>query len=148
MDKLIITFCGHSSFDKRAKDYGLYELLCNSINGRPVEFYLGGYGKFDEYALLTAIEYRKKHDNAKICFITPYLDKGYSKISLYKDVVDGIIFPELESVPKKFAIVKRNEWMVKKADIIFAYVKYSWGGARTTFEYAKRQRKKIINLAE
>ena len=37
--------------------------------------------------------------------------------------------------------------MIEKADIVISYVKYSFGGARTTYDYAVRKNKKIINLA-
>ena len=144
---MIITFCGHRIFDKNEKEFGLYELLCNIIKENSVEFFIGGYGAFDDYALYTAIKYKEKHQKTKIYFITPYIDKGYTKLEYYKDKVDGIIYPELEKVPKKFAILKRNEWMIKRADVAIAYVKLSWGGAWNSLEYAKKLKKKIINLA-
>ncbi|MBR2870329.1 MAG: hypothetical protein IKB98_02990 [Clostridia bacterium] len=145
---MIITFCGHSSFDNNENQYKLYDILCENIKDNPVDFYVGGYGSFDHYALCSALEYKEKHNDTKIYFVTPYLDKRYSKLEYYKNVTDGIIFPELENVPKKFAIIKRNEWMVKQADLVIAYVRHSWGGARRTFEFAKRLQKKIINLAD
>ena len=76
-----------------------------------------------------------------------YLDKNYSKLEFAKYNYDDVIFPPLESVPRKFAILKRNEWMVEEADLVIAYVMYSWGGAVKTLEYAKRKKKTIINLA-
>ena len=33
---------------------------------------------------------------------------------------DDVIFPPLESVPRKFAVLKRNEWMVEEADLVIA----------------------------
>ena len=83
----------------------------------------------------------------ELIFITPYLDKNYSKLEFAKYHYDDVIFPPLESVPLKFAILKRNEWMVDEADLVIAYVMYSWGGATKTLEYAKRKKKTIINLA-
>ena len=91
-----------------------------------------------------------KHDfpTIEILFITPYLDKNYSKLELAKYYYDDVIFPPIESVPRKFAILKRNEWMVEQADLVIAYVKYSWGGAAKALEYAKRKKKRIINIAK
>ena len=83
----------------------------------------------------------------ELIFITPYLDKNYSKLEFAKYHYDDVIFPPLESVPHKFAILKRNEWMVEETDLVIAYVMYSWGGAAKTLEYAKRKNKTIINLA-
>ena len=145
---MIVTFCGHSSFDRRDGEYGLFETLCNEIKGEPVDFYIGGYGAFDDYAMNVVLEYKKKFSNAKVYFVTPYLSEKYSKLKLFSNRVDEIIYPSLEKVPSKLAIIKRNEWMIKKADLIIAFVKYSWGGARISFDYAKRLKKKIINLGE
>ena len=144
---MIITFCGHRDFNKGEKDYKLYELLCEIIKGESVEFYVGGYGAFDSYALSNAIEYKKNYGNAKICFITPYLNTTFSKNQHFKREADEIIYPAIEKVPKQYAILKRNEWMVKKADVVVAYVKFSWGGARKAFDYAKKLKKKVYNLA-
>ena len=38
--------------------------------------------------------------------------------------------------------------MVEQADLVIAYVKYSWGGAAKTLEYSKRKKKRIINIAK
>ena len=81
-------------------------------------------------------------------FITPYLDKNYSKLELAKYYYDDVIFPPIENVPRKFAILKRNEWIVDSADLVITYVKYSWGGAAKTVEYAKRKKVPIINIAQ
>ena len=42
---------------------------------------------------------------------------------------DESIYPPIENVPPKFAIAKRNEWMMTNADFIIVYVKYNRGGA-------------------
>ena len=97
--------------------------------------------------LRTLRELKKEFQNVELIFITPYLDKNYSKLEFAKYHYDDVIFPPLESVPRKFAILKRNEWMVDSADLVIAYVKYSWGGAAKTLEYAKRKKVPIINIA-
>ena len=60
---------------------------------------------------------------------------------------DGIIYPELEDKPKKFAIFYRNQWMVDRADCVIAYVVRTWGGAYATYQYAKKKGKEVFNLA-
>ena len=54
----------------------------------------------------------------------------------------------LENVPPKYAIIRRNEWMVDKADLLLAYITYGWGGAARTYRYAKRKGIPIVNLAD
>ena len=112
------------------------------------QFYLGGYGDFDGLCLRTLRELKHDFPTIEILFITPYLDKNYSKLKLAKYYYDDVIFPPIESVPRKFAILKRNEWMVEQADLVIAYVKYSWGGAAKALEYAKRKKNRIINIAK
>ena len=113
-----------------------------------LQFYLGGYGDFDSLCLRTLRELKKEFQDIELIFITPYLDKNYSKLDFAKYHYDDVIFPPLESVPRKFAILKRNEWMVEEADLVIAYVMYSWGGAAKTLEYAKRKKVRIINIAQ
>ena len=146
---MIITFCGHSNclFSDEEKEK-LKQLLIKEIIKNPTcKFYLGGYGDFDSLCLRTLRELKKEFQDIELIFITPYIDKNYSRLEFAKYHYDDVIFPPLESVPRKFAILKRNEWMVKEADLVIAYVKYSWGGAAKTLEYAKRKKKTIINLA-
>ncbi len=58
------------------------------------------------------------------------------------------IYPPIENTPPRFAILKRNEWMMTNADVIIAYVTHNYGGAYKSLEVAKRKKKKIINICE
>ena len=147
---MTITFCGHSnfSFDNTVKEK-LRELLLQEIRKNPAcKFYLGGYGDFDSLCLNILKEIKADFPNIELLFITPYLDDNYSKLETAKLYYDGIIYPPLENVPLRFCILKRNEWMVNEADLVIAFVKYSWGGAAKTLEYAKRKKVGFFNLAE
>ena len=147
---MTITFCGHSnfSFDNTVKEK-LKELLLQEIRKNPAcKFYLGGYGDFDSLCLNILKEIKIQFPNIELLFITPYLDDNYSKLETAKLYYDAIIYPPLENVPRQFCISKRNEWMVNEADFLIAFVKYSWGGAAKTLEYAKRKKVEFFNLAE
>lgn len=57
------------------------------------------------------------------------------------------IYPEgLERVPPRFAISRRNRWMVDQSDIVLVYCRYSTGGTASIVEYAKKKQKKIFYL--
>ena len=147
---MIITFCGHSDFlfNDDIKEQ-LKNILVGEIIKNPTcKFYLGGYGDFDVLCLRTLKDLKANFPEIELIFITPYLDKNYSKLEFAKYHYDDVIFPPIESVPRKFAILKRNEWMVEQADLVIAYVKYSWGGAAKALEYSKRKKKRIINIAK
>ena len=147
---MTITFCGHSnfSFDNTVKEKLRELLLQETRKNHACKFYLGGYGDFDSLCLSILKELKIKFPNIELLFITPYLDNNYSKLETAKLYYDGIIYPPLENVPRRFCISKRNEWMVDEADFVIAFVKYSWGGAAKTLEYAKRKKVEFFNLAE
>ena len=90
---------------------------------------------------------KKDFENIRNCLIIPYISLSYQeKIKYLKDYYDEIIYPPLENIPSKYAIIKRNEWMIDQADLLIAYVKHSWGGAAKSLQYAKRKNTAIFQL--
>lgn len=148
---MIITFLGHRSL------YNVGDLLekvqntileHSDLNER-TDFYCGGYGDFDNLCARACQSLKKRAPGWEIVFITPYIiDLQQQKRLIASDLYDSILYPPLENVPLKFAISKRNEWMVNQADLIIAYVQHSFGGAYKSLEYARRKKKRILNLAE
>ena len=145
---MIITFCGHSNYTNTVEDeMRLLNLLERVTEGTQVDFYLGGYGNFDSFALKCAKKYKDHHGNANLVFITPYLNQQLSeRKSILEQNYDQIIYPELEHIPRKFAIMERNKWMIDQADYVFAYVKTHYGGAYKTLLYAHKHQKSYTNL--
>lgn len=142
-----VTFCGHGNIPS-ADVEKIKPLLYNKIETLieaqgATEFLLGGYGDFDGTAARVVKELKVKYPHITSTLVIPYIDRDYNK-----ELYDGSVFPPIESVPKRFAISKRNEWMVQSADFVIAYVKYSWGGASTTLDYARRKKKIIFNIAD
>ncbi|MDE6690958.1 MAG: hypothetical protein K2K04_03220 [Clostridia bacterium] len=112
-----------------------------------ISFYVGGYGAFDFQALKACQTFKRTHPDTKIYFITPYLDETFLQTrNIQRNKFDGVIFPPIEKVPKKYAIIERNKWMVSQSDFVIAYVNHSWGGAAKTFDYAFKTKKQYINL--
>jgi uncharacterized phage-like protein YoqJ len=150
---MIITFCGHKDISDRQPILNkLIETLEPYFKvNTPLTFYCGGYGDFDSLASQAIDILRKKYTEVKAekIFVTPYITPAYQeRISDMKKFYDEVVYPPLENVPLKFAISRRNEWMVENSDIVIAYVKYSWGGSAKTLAYAKRKHKQIINISD
>ena len=61
---------------------------------------------------------------------------------------DGIVYPPLENVPPRYAILHRNRYMVERADLVIACITRSRGGAYQTYLHARRKGKTMINLAD
>ena len=146
---MIITFCGHSQYTETDRDKQLVlDLLNQFIGDKPAKLYLGGYGAFDAFAKRCGKEYQQTHPKTKLIFVTPYITVGYQNnhLNQLKEQYDEILYPGLEKTPAKFAILKRNQWMIDQADCVIAYIAYSTGGAYKTYQYAQRKRKLIFNI--
>ena len=139
---MIITFCGHSKLsDHDIIQDKLTQELRSLLEQGSHKFYLGGYGDFDLLAAKVLHELKPEYPELESILILPYLDRQVDA-SLY----DSTIYPPLENVPKRFAISRRNKWMVEKADILIACVDHDWGGASKKLEYAVKKGLHIINL--
>ena len=138
---MTITFCGHKdTYDTDGTIRPWLMASVESLIDRGAKyFYLGGYGHFDSMAASVVREMKKQFPYIQGILVLPYLDS-----TLDTSGYDGTTYPPLENVPRRFAIVKRNEWMVREAEVLVACVLYEWGGAYKTLQYARRKKKEII----
>lgn len=144
---MIIAFFGHADYTERVGDKEtLLSLITTIVGSDNVHFYLGGYGNFDYFALRCCDMFKTMHENATTVFVTPYLDASYWKLKNAKGKYDESVYPPIESLPKRYAISKRNEWMIEQADWVIVYVDRSYGGAYSAMAYAERKGKPIVNL--
>jgi len=145
---MIITFCGHSDFKKHEKYRDkMLDLLHELVGDMPVEFYLGNYGDFDNFAFLCCLEFKKSHPDSRLVFVTPYIDQLYLDRHLpLNGEYDEILYPDLENKPLRFAISYRNKYMVEKSDVVIAYIERSFGGAYKTYTLAQKKGKTVYNL--
>ncbi len=148
---MVITFCGHSEF-RRSVEYEekILTFLEAVVGDRPTDMYLGGYGEFDEFARDCCAKYKQTHQNVSLVLVTPYIHTNYKsgRLSGQKDRYDSTLYPGLEDKPLRFAITYRNRYMVEQADYVVAFITHTWGGAYTTYKYAKSKGKKILNIAK
>ena len=143
---MIIVFCGHSNYLRSTQDEAtIVNILECEVGDSPCEIFFGGYGNFDDFAFHCAKKYKQTHKNTKLVLITPYLEN--SKSAYNKENFDSIIYPSLEHVPPKYAISRRNKWMIGQADIVICCVSRQYGGAYAMYADAKRKGKKIYNLS-
>ena len=146
---MIVTFCGHRDFVETAEAENQLTMFLEKYARENVRLvcYNGGYGNFDYFAAKCVQRMQEQYSNIRNCLVLPYIDQPFlDRIAVFKNLFDETIYPPLENVPRKYAIIRRNELMVDSADIVIAYVKYSWGGAARTLEYAKRKKKTVIQI--
>ena len=149
---MTISFIGHSVISSQSK---VKEMVKEQIRGKitngKLVCYLGGYGDFDVICACACRELKQKYDGIELVYVTPYLslsEQEKIKELLNCGLYDTTVYPPIEKVPPKFAILKRNEWMMTNADTIIAYVNHSYGGAYKSLRVAKRRKKKIINICD
>ena len=144
---MIVTFCGHSIFQKTREFERIFLAYLDKIIGEnDAQMYLGNYGAFDSFAYDCCKKYQESHRKISLVFVTPYLDNNNLEIQRMR--YNSIIYPEIERVPPKFAISHRNRYMIDKCDYVISYITHSWGGAYQTYKYAKTKNKIIFNLDE
>lgn len=112
-------------------------------------FYVGNHGNFDRCAA-TAIKRLKGHySDVSLVLLLAY-HPGERPVELIEEF-DSSYYPLLENVPRQYAIVRANKYMIDTADSVICYVKH-FGNTRNLLEYAQRRQKKeafpVENLAE
>lgn len=146
---MIVTFFGHRQFIKTEEnERRLLELLEEIVGDETAEMYLGGYGNFDAFAYTCCKKYRKRNPKIVLVYVTPYLSIKAQTSWLCQQAqrYDAIVYPEIEGVPLRFAVDRRNRWMADMADYVICGIDHEWGGAYSAYRYAKRKGKTIYNL--
>ncbi len=82
----------------------------------------------------------------KYSVVLAYMPK--EKDREYGDFSDTIYPDGLENTPPKFAISKRNEWMLRQSDFVITYINRIIGGAVKFKELAENKEKKVIELSD
>ena len=110
------------------------------------EFIVGHYGRFDSMAGQAVIAAKREFPYIRLLLLLPYhpaeapvdLPEGY----------DGTYYPPgMESVPRRFAIVRANRYMVDHTDYLIAYAWHPASNARELVEYAEaRQKRGLIQV--
>ena len=139
---LACTFFGHREC------YGLEEaaVLCairSVIQKGADTFYVGNQGQFDRLVCRCLSKLKKEYPHIQWMVVLAYLPTTGEDIEAF-----DTIYPEIEEGPPRFAIARRNRWMVAHADFCICYIKHTWGGAYQFASLAKRKGLRTINLAD
>ena len=104
------------------------------------EFVVGKYGRFDALAAKCVKASKRRHPEVTLTLLLPY--HPYDRPTPTPPGFDGMFYPPgMETVPKRAAIVRANQYMVDNSDYLIAYVRHSVSNAWNLVEYAKRYEK-------
>ena len=147
---MVVTFVGHRSiFINNTLSVKIRSTILENVRGEKfVTFYCGGYGEFDRHCACVCKSLKAEMPDSEIVLVTPYIASDNFNEAMELGLYDAIVYPPIEGTLSRFAIIKRNEWIISKSDLVIAYVSRTYGGAYKAFQYAKRRNKKIINLAD
>ena len=143
----ICCFCGHgiATEDIQAPLMAAVEELI--VTGKARIFYVGNHGAFERIAAGVLRKMKDKYPEIEYAIVLAYLPGPRQPHETLRRKEIDTVFPEgLELVPKRYAIVHRNRWMVEQSDYMIAYVNHNFGGAAQTYAYTLRRGLSIINL--
>ncbi|MGM9604299.1 MAG: hypothetical protein ACI3XG_04475 [Faecousia sp.] len=109
------------------------------------QFFVGSYGAFDSMAASAVKAAKKRHSDMELYLLLPY-HPAQRPIAV-PEGFDNTFYPPLEGVPRRYAIVKANQYMVESSDSVICFVSH-FGNARNLLECAKKRARKGLLVVE
>ena len=129
-------FIGH-----RDAPESIYERLLSVVERHISEygvtdFVVGRYGNFDRLAARAVMEAKRHHADVTLTLLMPYYRADADPLP---DGFDGTLFPDgLETVPKRAAILRANQYMIHHCDYLIAYDAGRIGNTRKLVAVARK----------
>ena len=142
-NKMTCCFFGHRevTHNIREKLTGIIEKLVTE--GGVTDFYVGHQGQFDSMVYSVLKELKAKYPHIRYTVVLAYMPDEHIK-GLYGE---DTLFPDgLESVPKRFAISRRNDWMIQHSSFAICYVHKITGGAAKFREKAEKKGLRVVDV--
>ena len=110
------------------------------------EFIVGNYGAFDRLAANAVIALKKQYPWIILSMLLPY-HPAERPMEVPPGFDNTFYPPGMENVPRKFAIVRVNRYVVDHVDYLIAYAWHPASNARNLVEYAKkREQRNLISV--
>ena len=136
-------FFGHRdvTHDIRAKLQFIIEQLITEE--QIYNFYVGHQGQFDSMVRSVLKELKVKYHHIRYTVVLAYMPDEYIKEVYGEDT----LYPDgLETVPRRFAISKRNDWMIQHSGYAVCYVHKITGGAAKFRDKAEKKGLRVIDV--
>ena len=148
----ICAFFGHRDTPYTVELENKVEEIVRALIAKGVdEFWVCYEGNFDWISRMVMSKIKAEFKSEiYVCFVCAYNPDKYSKTrrDWLCERYEIIYPPEVADGPQKFAIERRNKYIVDNVGYLICYVKYKTGGAYRALIYAKKCDKKIINIAD
>ncbi len=135
------TFFGHR--DCYALDTEKINSAIEKLIGQGIDtFYVGNQGDFDVAVRKCLKALCVKYSHIRYAVVLAYLPTQKDG----RDFSDTMYPEGLEAVPPKFAIERRNRWLIAQASHCLCWIDRTWGGAYKFAKLAKHRSLTVINL--
>ena len=154
MNIYTVSFFGHRYVERGLEiESRLERILHNLITHKEyIDFLIGREGDFD---LLASAAIKRAinsygYGNTHFSLVLPYMKAEYrDNEKEYLDYYDEVeICADSDKSHPKSAIQVRNRNIVDRSDLVICCIQHKNGGAYQTIQYAEKQGKKIVNLAD
>ena len=146
---MTVTFFGHRN---TPSDIGepAEKLLMQLIEEDGADdFLVGSEGNFDRMIYAKLKKLQKKYPQIKVKIVPAHMPTSMPSTARERENFSDTVLPEEIAVSHpRYAINKRNEWMISRADTVVTYVQGVTGGAAKYKQYAEKKGKTVINLAD
>ena len=137
------TFIGHKDCSQEIMQSVSMTIESLIIREKVRVFYVGTHGNFDRLVYNVLDKLAKIYD-IRIIVVLSYLKNS----NVYYDMSKTEFPVELEKVPPKYAIKKRNEYMLKRSKYLVCYINNAYSNSYKFITIAQRMNIQIINLGE
>lgn len=99
------------------------------------DFYVGHYGNFDRMAAQAVKDAKNRHPKVTLTMLLPY--HPFDCPMETPEGFDDMYYPpDMERVPKRYAIVRANRYVVDNSGYLIAYAQHHLGSSGDLVEYA------------
>lgn len=137
------TFIGHKNTLKEIEPILESTLRDLILNKNVAKFYVGTHGSFDYMAQRVLEKFKNQYVWIEYNIVLAYLPQIKEQ---YKDYSNTVYPDGLEKIPKRYAIIERNKWMIRKCDYLVCYVEHTFSNAYSFKEFAEKKGKMVVNL--
>ena len=140
-------FIGHRDAPESIYHRLLVDVERHIIEYGVTDFVVGQYGSFDRLAMRALVSAKQRHPEIRLTLLLAY----YNPLKRF-DLPQGFddsLYPEgMERVPRRAAIIRANQYMIRHSDYLIAYDARKIGNTRKLVDYALRRGKKGLIRVE
>ena len=117
----------------------LFKTVENHITKHGVcEFIVGNYGGFDRIAISVLRAAKVVYPDITLLLLVPY-HPAERPVEAPEGFDNTLYPPDMEQVPRRFAISRANRYMVDHADYLIAYAWHPGSNTMKLVEYARKR---------